>query len=287
MATLFNRVGVSTATAGAGTITLGAALASGTSINSCSFQTAASAGTADGQTVSYLLLDSNGNWEYGTGTYTAAGTTLTRTLGQSNTGALISLSGTAQVFLTARAADILNPANNLSDVATAATALSNIGGAPTTRNLTAAGLVTGGGTLAADRTFTVTAAVQADQETGTSTTVAVVPGVQKFHPSACKAWATWGVTSTIDASFNVSSITDNGAGDWTVNFTTVFSSANYGWQYTIQVDEVGTADGSFDEAVKTTGIAAGSLRVVVARNFSGGLALTDDIKNSVACFGDQ
>jgi len=32
---------------------------------------------------------------------------------------------------------------------------------------------------------------------------------------------------SINASYNVSSITDNGAGDWTVNFTTAFSSTNY------------------------------------------------------------
>jgi hypothetical protein len=36
-------------------------------------------------------------------------------------------------------------------------------------------------------------------------------------------------TVTIRASYNVSSITDNGTGDYTVNFTTSFSSANYGY----------------------------------------------------------
>lgn len=101
--------------------------------------------------------------------------------------------------------------------------------APTSRNLTAAGLVTGGGNLTADRTFTVTAAVQSDQETGSSTTVAVVPGVQHFHPSAAKSWVNFNGTGTVSIrrSYNVTSITDNGTGDYTVNFTNAFSDANY------------------------------------------------------------
>lgn len=108
MSKLYNRAGVSTTTTGTGTITLGSALASGTAINSCSFQTFGSAGASDGQTVSYLILDANGAWEYGTGTYTASGTTLSRTLGASSTGSLLNLSGSAQVFITARSNDIAN-----------------------------------------------------------------------------------------------------------------------------------------------------------------------------------
>jgi hypothetical protein len=45
----------------------------------------------------------------------------------------------------------------------------------------------------------------------------------------CKAWANFNGTGTpaIRASFNVSSITDNGTGDYTVNFTTALADANY------------------------------------------------------------
>lgn len=44
-----------------------------------------------------------------------------------------------------------------------------------------------------------------------------------------KAWVNFNGTSTvaIRASFNVSSITDNGTGDYTVNFTTALADANY------------------------------------------------------------
>ena len=44
-----------------------------------------------------------------------------------------------------------------------------------------------------------------------------------------KAWVNFNGTGTvaIRASFNVSSITDNGTGDYTVNFTTALADANY------------------------------------------------------------
>jgi hypothetical protein len=45
-----------------------------------------------------------------------------------------------------------------------------------------------------------------------------------------RAWVNFNGTGTvaIRASGNVSSITDNGTGDYTVNFTTAMSDANYG-----------------------------------------------------------
>jgi hypothetical protein len=45
----------------------------------------------------------------------------------------------------------------------------------------------------------------------------------------CRAWVNFNGTGTvaIRASFNVSSITDNGTGDYTVNFTTAMVDANY------------------------------------------------------------
>ncbi len=45
----------------------------------------------------------------------------------------------------------------------------------------------------------------------------------------CRAWVNFNGTGTvaIRASFNVSSITDNGAGNYTVNFTNAMPDANY------------------------------------------------------------
>jgi len=72
------------------------------------------------------------------------------------------------------------------------------------------------------------AATQAEQEAASSTTVFVTPGRQQYHPSAAKAWAHWNAAATVSASYGLSSIGDNGAGNWTVNFATNFSSANFG-----------------------------------------------------------
>jgi hypothetical protein len=46
---------------------------------------------------------------------------------------------------------------------------------------------------------------------------------------SAKAWVNFNGTGTvaIRASFNVSSITDNGTGDYTVNFTSALVDANY------------------------------------------------------------
>lgn len=48
---------------------------------------------------------------------------------------------------------------------------------------------------------------------------------------SARAWVNFNGTSTvaIRASGNVTSITDNGTGDYTVNFTTAMSDANYGF----------------------------------------------------------
>jgi hypothetical protein len=46
---------------------------------------------------------------------------------------------------------------------------------------------------------------------------------------SAKAWVNFNGTGTvaINASFNVSSITDNGTGDYTLNFTSALTDANY------------------------------------------------------------
>lgn len=96
MATLVNRAKVATATTGTGTITLGAA--------ESGYQTFADAGLVDTNVVRYVIEDGTA-WEIGSGTYTASGTTLSRTLDESSTGALLNLTGAAVVFVSATAAD--------------------------------------------------------------------------------------------------------------------------------------------------------------------------------------
>jgi len=54
-------------------------------------------------------------------------------------------------------------------------------------------------------------------------------GVAPTSTQLCKAWVNFnGVTSTsIRASYNVSSVTRNGTGDYTINFTNALTDANY------------------------------------------------------------
>ena len=103
MVTLVNRAKMSTATTGTGTITLGAA--------EVGFQSFADAGVANGDVVRYTIEDS-ASWEVGTGTYTASGTTLTRTLIESNTGSLLNLTGNAIIYVTAAAQDLQSATAN-------------------------------------------------------------------------------------------------------------------------------------------------------------------------------
>lgn len=100
MVTLVNRAKMTTATTGTGTITLGSAVTG--------YQTLAAAGVANSDVVSYVIEDGTA-WELGAGTYTTAGTTLSRTLGQSSTGSLLNLSGNAMVYVSALAADLVQP----------------------------------------------------------------------------------------------------------------------------------------------------------------------------------
>ena len=92
MAKLYNLARMTTATAGTGVIMLGSAVSG--------YLTFAAAGVSNGETVTYGIKDGSGS-EIGEGVYTASGTTLTRSVIKStNSDSAISLSGSAEVFIT-------------------------------------------------------------------------------------------------------------------------------------------------------------------------------------------
>jgi len=113
--------------------------------------------------------------------------------------------------------------NNLSDLGSATTARANLG-------VAALASPTFTGVPAAP---TAAAATNTTQLATTAYTRTAIPNVMNATGSApmyaCRAWVNFDGTGTvaIRASGNVSSITDNGTGDYTVNFTTAMPDANY------------------------------------------------------------
>lgn len=124
-------------------------------------------------------------------------------------------------------------------------------------------------------------AAQSDQETATSIVTAVTPGRQQFHPSAAKAWVVYTsiTTTAIGASYNITSLTDNGTGDTTVTIATDFSSANY--VSVCSSRDNGSGAGFHCGTVTKT---AGAVRIETATTPGTGV---DSADVSVACFGDQ
>jgi len=95
---LGNRAKMTTSTTGTGTITLGSAVSG--------YQSFDAAGITNSQTVRYAIEDGTA-FEIGSGTYTSSGTTLTRSVTESsNSDSAITLTGNAEVFITATVADL-------------------------------------------------------------------------------------------------------------------------------------------------------------------------------------
>lgn len=145
------------------------------------------------------------------------------------------------------------------------------------------------GTAASDtQAGVIEIATQAEVEAANSATLAVVTGRQQFHPGSAKAWAFVTISAgspTIQRSHNVTSLTDNGVGDFTVNFTTAFSDGNY--SFSPGPSQNGTAGAptivleNMDNVARSTA----AHRIYLLRSDTG--AAVDAPKFSVSYFGDQ
>ena len=92
----------------------------------------------------------------------------------------------------------------------------------------------------------------------------------------CRSWVNFNGTSTvaIRASFNVSSITDNGTGDYSVNFTTAMPDANY-VLIGNAIGDHGTTLFEFTGHVNVrtpSDLTTSSARILISRNLGGGEA---------------
>jgi hypothetical protein len=96
----------------------------------------------------------------------------------------------------------------------------------------------------------------------------------RLYSGAATAWVNFDGTGTVAIrdSYNVSSITDNGVGDYTVNFQTALANANYSF--------VGSGQVQFSVGITTQ--ATGSVRFTHGRYSTGNV----DYSNiCVAIFG--
>jgi hypothetical protein len=132
----------------------------------------------------------------------------------------------------------------------------------------------------------LSAASQAEMETATSTTVAVTPGRQQYHPSSSKAWIVFNGEGTIAilGSYNVSSITDGGTGVYKVDWNVDFSSTNYA----VVIGSAKTTDAAIQSSTVmvggTYGIQMGYIEMFTA-NVDG--TAKDSPRVNVVAYGDQ
>jgi hypothetical protein len=101
----------------------------------------------------------------------------------------------------------------------------------------------------------------------------------------CRAWVNFSGVGTVSirSSFNVSTITDNGTGDYTINLTTAMADANYAAVAT-STALAGTALNSVYVSDNTVPRTTSALRIACTYIAGGSIAAQDPTVVSVAIF---
>lgn len=148
---------------------------------------------------------------------------------------------------------------------------------------TARSLLDDTSTSAMRTTLGLAYATQSQMEAENSAVV-VDPSLVRFSPTAAKFWVTFGYAGgslTVHASYNVTSVTRNATGDYTVTINNDFSSANYAILSTVQYLDT-TTYGILAEVVNQ---AAGTCRIFTYLTST--FTKYDCVRVHVSGFGDQ
>lgn len=126
-----------------------------------------------------------------------------------------------------------------------------------------------------------TLSVASLQALATATVPLVKDSAGTEYGQFCRAWVNWNGTGTIAIrdSFNVSSITDSGVGDYRINFTNAMPNANYALLLGFGGTSAVCTSRSVEEAVARTT----SLVAVAVQNFSS--VNVDSVHVEAAVFG--
>lgn len=194
----------------------------------------------------------------------------------------VSIGGTASVGLAAAFASAVVIAGTASVGAAAAFASNvTVAAAMTALTITASG--SGAGFRFADGTLATGVATATDMEAATATSQLMTPAHAHRHPGMAKAWGKFSTatgTVTLDRSHNVSSITDNGVGDFTINWGITFSDAHYALVFGARgTSNVGVGMENHDNVSRS----ATAVRIYT---LNGSFSVTDPSVCSFAAFGD-
>lgn len=132
-------------------------------------------------------------------------------------------------------------------------------------------------------------ATQADMEAATDVASAVVPGRVHFHPGVAKCWVdAIGAGTGINASYNITSVSDTGTGRLGVNIATDFATANYCIVATLErtVTSLAVA-GVEDHEIRNASQLAGSFEVESYDHTATTMVAQDPSSYYAVAFGDQ